>query len=161
MKRHNLQPCLAFLDLDDFKYVNDTFGHAAGDALLREAASRLSACARESDTVARLGGDEFLLILEDDNASGSQQREVGIRQIGKRILESFSMPFTIEGQVLNITPSLGFAIYPKDGKDSDSLMRHADVAMYRSKHDGKNTYCFYPPEMTAKEKLRGNVESQT
>ena len=159
-KRHNLQPCLAFLDLDNFKYVNDTFGHAAGDELLREASRRLSDCARESDTVARLGGDEFLLILEDDSSDKGQSRETGIRHIGERILESFSKPFLIEGQELNITPSLGFAIYPKDGENADDLMRHADVAMYRSKHEGKNTYCFYSPEMTAKAKMRMDVEVQ-
>lgn len=159
-KRHNLQPCLAFLDLDNFKYVNDTFGHAAGDDLLREAARRLSECARESDTVARLGGDEFLLILDDDSKTKDKQRETGIRHVGERIIESFSKPFVIDGNELNITPSLGFAIYPKDGDDSNKLMRHADVAMYRSKHDGKNTYCFYSPEMTAKAKMRLKVESE-
>ncbi len=157
-KRHNLQPCLAFLDLDNFKYINDTFGHAAGDELLREASRRLTECARESDTVARLGGDEFLLILEDDRTDKTQQRETGIRHIGERIIESFSKPFVIEGHELNVTASLGFAIYPKDGDDSNTLMRHADVAMYRSKNEGKNTFCFYSPEMSAKAIMRMNVE---
>ena len=157
-KRHNLQPCLAFLDLDNFKYINDTFGHAAGDELLQEVSKRLSDCARESDTVARLGGDEFLLILEDDNANDVQRREISIRQIGERILKSFSRPFVLDGHELNVTPSLGFAVYPKDGEDSDTLMRHADVAMYRSKHDGKNTYCFYSSDMTVKAKIRMDVE---
>jgi len=157
-KRHNLQPCLAFLDLDNFKYINDTFGHAAGDELLREASRRLTECARESDTVARLGGDEFLLILEDDRTDKDQQRETGIRHIGERIIENFSKPFIIEGHELNVTASLGFAIYPKDGDDSNKLMRHADVAMYRSKNEGKNTFCFYSPEMSAKAIMRMNVE---
>ncbi len=159
-KRHNLQPCLAFLDLDNFKYINDTFGHAAGDELLREAARRLTECARESDTVARLGGDEFLLILEDSGVGNGLQRETGIRHIGERILKSFAKPFVLEGKELNITASLGFAIYPKDGDDSNKLMRHADVAMYRSKRDGKNAYCFYSPEMTAKAQMRMSVETQ-
>jgi len=159
-KRNKIQPCLAFLDLDNFKYINDTFGHGAGDDLLREAAKRLSTCTRESDTVARLGGDEFLLILDDVNLQGSEQREMQIRLVGDRIIESFSKPFAIEGHELNITPSLGFAIYPKDGEDSNRLMRHADVAMYRSKHEGKNTYCFYSPEMTANTKKRMNVETE-
>lgn len=157
-RRHNLQPCLAFLDLDNFKYINDTFGHAAGDELLREASRRLAECARESDTVARLGGDEFLLILEDDRTDKTQQRETGIRHIGERIIESFSKPFVIEGHELSVTASLGFAIYPKDGDDSNTLMRHADVAMYRSKNEGKNTFCFYSPEMSAKAIMRMNVE---
>jgi len=158
-KRYNLKPSVAFLDLDNFKYINDTFGHAAGDDLLREAARRLSECARKSDTVARLGGDEFLLILDDDQTKGNHE-ESGIRHVAERIIDSFSKPFLIEGQELNITPSIGFAIYPKDGEDSNKLMRHADVAMYRSKNAGKNTYCFYSPEMTVQAKLRMNVEMQ-
>jgi diguanylate cyclase (GGDEF)-like protein len=158
-RRYKLKPCLAFLDLDNFKYINDTFGHDAGDELLREAAQRLSGCARESDTVARLGGDEFLLIL-DDNKVEDVQHEIDIRHIGDRIIKAFSKPFLIKGQDLNITPSLGFAVYPKDGDDSKKLMRHADVAMYRSKHDGKNTYRFYSPEMTVKAKMRITIESE-
>ena len=159
-KRHRLEPCLAFLDLDNFKYINDTFGHTAGDELLKEVARRLTVCARESDTVARLGGDEFLLILDDGNQVETDKREIGIRHIAERIIDSFSKPFLIEGNELSITPSLGFAMYPKDGDDSSTLMRHADEAMYRSKHDGKNTYCFYSSQMTVKAKRRMNIESQ-
>ena len=159
-KRRDLKPCLAFLDLDNFKYVNDTFGHAAGDELLKEVARRLSDCARESDTVSRLGGDEFLLILDDEHTVEHDKREVGVRHIGDRIIESFAKPFFIDGIELTVTPSLGFAIYPQDGDDSDTLMRHADTAMYRSKQEGKNAYCFYTPDMTAKAKMRMDVESQ-
>ena len=159
-KRHKLNPCVTFLDLDNFKYINDTFGHAAGDDLLRQAARRLSMCARGSDTVARLGGDEFLLILDDDDKSKGRQPELGVRNVAERIIESFAEPFVIEGQELSITTSIGFAIYPKDGEDSNELMRHADAAMYRSKNEGKNTYCFYSPEMTVQAKLRMNVEGQ-
>ena len=159
-KRHKLKPCVAFLDLDNFKYINDTFGHAAGDDLLREAARRLTSCARGSDTVARLGGDEFLLILDNDNNTKGHQPESGVRHVAERIIESFAKPFVIEDQELNITPSIGFAIYPKDGDDSNKLMRHADAAMYRSKNAGKNTYCFYSPEMTVQAKLRMKVEGQ-
>lgn len=159
-KRHNLNPSLAFIDLDNFKYVNDTFGHAVGDDLLREAADRLLECARGSDTVARLGGDEFLLILDDDESIKSSHDEMGVQHVAERIIKSFSKPFIIDGHELNITPSLGFAVYPKDGKDSDELMQHADAAMYRSKKEGKNTYCFYSPEMTAKAKKRMKVEKQ-
>jgi len=152
------------VDLDNFKYINDTFGHATGDDLLKEAAKRLSECARGSDTVARLGGDEFLLILDDDDKTNynktSHHPETGIRHVAERIIKSFAKPFVIEGQELNITPSIGFAIYPKDGEDSNKLMRHADAAMYRSKNDGKNTYCFYSPEMTVQAKMRMKVESQ-
>jgi diguanylate cyclase (GGDEF)-like protein len=158
-KRHSLQPAVAFLDLDNFKYVNDTLGHAAGDELLREASRRLVQCARASDTVARLGGDEFLLILGDE-VDSDKSRELGLRHVGERIIDSFSKSFVLDGHEVNITPSLGFAIYPKDGDDENKLMRHADAAMYRSKHDGKNTFCFYSPDMTVKAKMRMNVESQ-
>ncbi len=159
-KRHNLKPCVAFLDLDNFKYINDTFGHAAGDDLLKEAAKRLTDCARGSDTVARLGGDEFLLILDDDDKTKDHLPELGIRHVAERIINSFAKSFVINGQELNITTSIGFAVYPKDGEDCNKLMRHADAAMYRSKKDGKNTYCFYSPEMTVQAKLRMNVETQ-
>lgn len=159
-KRRNLKPCLAFLDLDNFKYINDTFGHAAGDELLKQVAKRLTDCARESDTVSRLGGDEFLLILDDEHTVDHDKREIGVRHIGDRIIDSFSQPFYIDGVELMVTPSLGFAIYPQDGDDSKSLMRHADTAMYRSKQEGKNAYCFYTPDMTAKAKMRMDVETQ-
>ena len=159
-KRQKLRPCVAFVDLDNFKYVNDTLGHAAGDELLREASRRLLSCARQSDTVARLGGDEFLLILDDEGNERFNERELAIRHVGDRILESFAQPFVLEGQDVRITPSIGFAIYPEDGEDGNILMRHADVSMYRSKNEGKNLYCFYSPDMTANAKMRLNVESQ-
>ncbi|HHO59753.1 MAG TPA: EAL domain-containing response regulator, partial [Thiotrichales bacterium] len=159
-RRQNLHPGVVFLDLDNFKFVNDTLGHAAGDELLKEAAIRLIACTRESDTVARLGGDEFLLILDDIDNTSLNPRELDLKRIGERIIEQFAKPFFIEGQEINISPSIGFAIYPKDGEDDASLMRHADAAMYRSKNDGKNTFCFYSPEMTAKAQMRMKVEAQ-
>ena len=159
-KRHNQSPCVAFLDLDNFKHVNDTLGHAAGDGLLREAARRLSACARKSDTVARLGGDEFLLILEDSDERSRDSRELDLQRVAERILDSFARPFVLDGSEVSVSPSIGFAIYPRDGEDGDELMRHADAAMYRAKNEGKNTYCCYSPEMTAKAKRRMQVESQ-
>lgn len=159
-KRQGLNPGVAFLDLDNFKYINDTMGHAAGDELLVEAARRLSACARKSDTVARLGGDEFLLILEDSDKEPCESRELDLRHVGERIIRSFSEPFVLDGNEVNVTPSLGFAIFPRDGESGDDLMRHADAAMYRSKNDGKNTYCFYSADMTVKAKMRMCVESQ-
>ncbi len=158
-KRINSTPCLAFLDLDNFKYVNDTMGHAAGDELLREAARRLQACVRESDTVARLGGDEFLLILEDQMTT-REPHEVGIQRLGVRIIKSFAAPFVLKGHEISISPSMGFAFYPKDGSDGDRLMCNADAAMYRSKHEGKNTFSFYSAEMTDKAKTHLDVESR-
>ncbi len=159
-KREKLKPSVVFVDLDNFKYVNDTLGHAAGDDLLKEAAIRLIDCVRESDTVARLGGDEFLLILDDINNQSGNPRELDLKIIGERIIRRFSRSFLLEGQEVNISPSIGFAVYPKDGKDEVALMRHADAAMYRAKNNGKNTFCFYSPEMTAQAKLRMDVETQ-
>ncbi len=159
-KREELKPGVVFIDLDNFKFVNDTIGHSAGDDLLKEAAVRLLDCTRESDTVARLGGDEFLLILEDINNVSESPREIDLRIVGERIIEKFSKSFLIEGQEVNVSTSIGFAVYPKDGMDGASLMRHADAAMYRSKHDGKNTFCFFSPEMTAKAQMRMRIEAQ-
>ncbi len=159
-KREKLKPGVVFIDLDNFKFVNDTIGHSAGDDLLKEAAVRLLDCTRESDTVARLGGDEFLIILEDINNASESPREIDLRIVGERIIEKFSKSFLIEGQEVNVSTSIGFAVYPKDGMDGTSLMRHADAAMYRSKHDGKNTFCFFSPEMTAKAQMRMKIEAQ-
>ena len=159
-RRRKLNPCVAFIDLDNFKAVNDTLGHAAGDELLSEAARRLSACARRSDTVARLGGDEFLLILEDSDEQARESRQRDLKCVGDRIIERFSRPFLLDGNKVTVSPSIGFAIYPSDGKDGDELMRHADAAMYRAKNQGKNTCCFYTPEMSASEKMKSTVESK-
>ncbi len=159
-KREGLKPSVVFIDLDNFKFVNDTMGHAAGDELLKDAALRLMDCTRESDTVARLGGDEFLLILNDINNQSTSPREIDLKIVGERIIENFSKSFLIEGQEVNITTSIGFSVYPKDGVDGESLMRHADSAMYRSKNEGKNTFCFFSPEMTAKAQMRMKIEAQ-
>ncbi len=159
-KRQGLKPSIVFIDLDNFKYVNDTLGHAAGDELLKEAASRLSKCTRESDTVARLGGDEFLLIIDEIDNSSKNPRELDLKIIGERIIEEYAKPFFLEGQEVNVSPSIGFAIYPKDGDDSETLMKNADAAMYRSKNEGKNTFCFYSPDMTDKAKQRIEMESK-
>ncbi len=100
------------------------------------------------------------MILEGSDNESGQPNECGVQLVGERIIASFSRPFIIDGNEVKVTPSLGFAIYPKDGEDGNQLMRHADAAMYRSKHEGKNTYCFYSPEITAKAKMRMHVESQ-
>ena len=159
-KRQGLNPAVAFLDLDNFKQVNDTLGHAAGDELLKQAATRLAACARRSDTVARLGGDEFLLILDHGDKEPSRSRETDIKRFGERVINSFSRPFVLGGAEVAVTPSLGFAIYPKDGQDLDALMRSADTAMYRSKKEGRNSYRFYSSEMSDSARMRAAVESR-
>jgi diguanylate cyclase (GGDEF)-like protein/PAS domain S-box-containing protein len=123
---------LLFLDLDDFKHVNDTLGHAMGDLLLQRVAQRLLECVRGSDTVARLGGDEFVVLLESGHA-----REHATA-VAEKILAAFGPPFDVEGLRLNIQPSIGVAIYPEHGAEEHHLLGHADDAMYRSKKSGGN-----------------------
>jgi len=122
------------LDLDRFKAVNDTMGHSAGDELLKMVSIRLSCTLRTSDTVARIGGDEFVLLLQD------MHNLEDATSIADKIVEAFKGPFVIEGHYLNISTSIGMAIYPDDGKDLDILMRKSDAAMYHSKKEGGNRY---------------------
>ncbi|AFC32751.1 diguanylate cyclase domain-containing protein [Paenibacillus mucilaginosus 3016] len=131
-KRYHHKLAVLYLDMDDFKQVNDSFGHAAGDELLILAASRLSHSIREPDTVCRLGGDEFVLLL--------QQFEIkeDILKIGRRIGDALSQPFDIGGRGIRISSSIGASFYPDDGKDLDTLLKCADAAMYASKQRGKN-----------------------
>lgn len=132
---------LLYLDLDRFKTLNDTLGHAAGDVLLRAAGTRLTECVRAHDTVARLGGDEFALILAD--LAQAEHAEMVIAKIFK----AFERPFTVERRQLFVSTSIGIAAYPRDGATPELLLKHADIAMYRAKAAGKNTYRFYLPAM--------------
>lgn len=132
---------LMFIDLDNFKWVNDTLGHAAGDMLLKEVARRLESCIRASDTLARLGGDEFMLILPRiDNGQGTELAAV-------KILAKLAQPFLIEGHEINISGSIGITVFPQDASEVDILIKNADVAMYRAKDRGRNGYQFFTPEM--------------
>jgi len=131
-----------FLDLDHFKHVNDSLGHRVGDALLVQIAKRLRAVVREKDTVCRLGGDEFILLLPGANAKGAAR-------VAGKLLEASRQPYQIEHHELTMAPSMGIAVYPEDGTDFDSLSQSADVAMYRAKQGGRNTYRFFTPEMQA------------
>ncbi|MDP5238049.1 diguanylate cyclase [Uliginosibacterium sp. 31-16] len=128
---------LLFLDLDQFKAVNDTLGHSAGDLLLREVSSRLRQCVREVDTVARLGGDEFTLILEQISTPENAVT------VAAKIIEALTAPFLLGGQEARVSPSIGIAIYPLDGDNADRLIKHADSAMYRAKEAGGNGYRFF------------------
>ncbi|MNN19909.1 Cyclic di-GMP phosphodiesterase Gmr [compost metagenome] len=128
---------MLFLDLDRFKPVNDTFGHAVGDRLLQAVAQRLSDGLRSSDTVARLGGDEFLLILED--VAGAE----AAGQLADNLLAALQEPFRIDGHDLQIGASIGIALYPDDGEDAAHLARSADTAMYQAKEAGRNRYAFH------------------
>ena len=138
--RENWNFSLLFLDLDDFKIVNDSLGHHYGDALLRQVAARLEGSLREVDTAGRLGGDEFVVILSNTNGDGAAN-------VAQKILNTFQEPFNIDGQVLGIQTSIGISIYPQNGRDSNILTRHADIAMYHAKSVGRGQYCFFDFKM--------------
>jgi len=139
-KRYKRRIAVMFLDLDGFKQVNDTFGHGVGDELLKYVAQKLRASVREGDTVARLGGDEFTIlltqVLRDDDAL----------KVANKIISLFKEPVEINGKMLKIGTSIGIAVYPRDGNDPDTLVKHADEAMYRAKQGGKNRLEMYRKE---------------
>jgi diguanylate cyclase (GGDEF)-like protein/PAS domain S-box-containing protein len=143
---------LLYLDLDRFKYVNDTLGHDAGDELLVQVAARLRANTRADDTVARLGGDEFMVLLPGRNREQAAQ-------VAQRILEQIERPFSLRGRVIHLGVSIGIAGYPEDGATVDDLMRYADIAMYRAKDDG-NTYALYDVSLSAYAQTRMQIESE-
>lgn len=142
-----------FLDLDNFKHINDTLGHDAGDNLLVEAARRVSSCLRGTSTVARLGGDEFLVVLP-----GLADMEASI-QVAQRILSTFQPPYILNGQEVFVTTSIGIAIFPNDSDNSGTLLQHADAAMYQAKNKGKSAYAVFKPEMTEVSHERLQMES--
>ena len=137
-QRSNKQLAVLFLDLDHFKNINDTLGHSIGDALLMQLAIRLKSVVREQDTVSRQGGDEFILVLPDADADGAAH-------VAEKLLRAVADPYQIEQHELNVTSSIGVAIYPDDGEDFESLYKSVDVAMYRAKQDGRNNYRFFTP----------------
>lgn len=139
-KRNNLTLTVMFLDLDHFKDINDTLGHSVGDNLLLEVSKRFQAILREEDTVARFGGDEFIILLPNIEMSGAAQ-------VAQKLLNIFQKPFQINGYELSISTSIGIALYPNDGDDFETLYKNADTAMYRAKHEGRNTFCFFTEEM--------------
>ncbi|PIG93947.1 EAL domain-containing protein [Gloeocapsopsis sp. IPPAS B-1203] len=135
---------VAFLDLDRFKTINDTLGHAVGDALLQSVAQRLLGCLREGDTIARWGGDEFTLLLPRISCPEEAAK------LAQRILSSFKTPFRIGDRELHITTSIGIALAPYDGEDTETLLKNADTTMYRAKQQGKDNFQLYAPEMNKK-----------
>jgi len=143
-----------FIDLDHFKSVNDTLGHNAGDELLLEMSRRLRNCVREDDTVARLGGDEFTIILSE------LRHPEDAAQVAQKILEAVQVPLSVAGTPLEISASIGIAIYPADGGDAESLLRSADNAMYRAKESGRNTYQLCTEEMKTRAVQRLTMEAK-
>lgn len=141
-QRQQSMLALLFLDLDNFKRINDSLGHTVGDLLLKEVAVRLKHCVRERDTVARHGGDEFIVLLE-----GVEQAEDAVHA-ARRITEAIAPPFVFQEHELYLSASIGIAYYPEDGADHETLIRNADTAMYRAKEEGRNTYQIFTPSMS-------------
>ncbi|WP_157604118.1 EAL domain-containing protein [Rhizobacter sp. Root1221] len=150
-QRHDWRVDVMFLNLDRFKMVNDTLGHAMGDALLAQAAQRLKACARASDTVGRLGGDEFAIVLPkpDDAAT-----------VAKRVMAALAEPFELAGQAVHVSASIGIGVFPNDGHDADTLLKNAGTAMNQAKQRGRNHHVFYLPQMNDQAGERLRLENQ-
>ncbi len=140
-ERNRSRLAVFFLDLDRFKNINDTFGHDEGDTVLRNISQRFKDCLRESDIVARVGGDEFILLIDQF----SDPRDLG--DIADKLLQEASNPFELRGQECQLSASIGIATFPDDGRDAPTLMKNADIAMYRAKNKGKDNYQFYASEM--------------
>jgi diguanylate cyclase (GGDEF)-like protein/PAS domain S-box-containing protein len=152
-KRLKHQMAVLFLDLDRFKLINDSLGHAVGDKLLQEMAVRLGACVRESDTIARLGGDEFTAILSEISSPDDAEK------VARKIIKSLARPVLIDGQELFITTSLGISCYPRDGEAPEELIKKADLAMYHAKAQGRNNFQHYDPVMDLDSDRRLAMES--
>ena len=152
-RRQNRPFAILFLDLDRFKHINDSLGHAIGDQLLQSVSKRLLSSVRGSDTVSRQGGDEFLILLSEiahpEDAATS----------AKKILRSLNASHCVGGQDLNIDGSVGISIYPEDGADAETLIKNADTAMYYAKENGRNNFQFFKREMNLKAVERQSLES--
>jgi diguanylate cyclase (GGDEF)-like protein len=142
-RRHRTMAALVFLDLDNFKNVNDSLGHPRGDELLRTVGDRLSQVVRDSDTVCRQGGDEFLILLGDVRDSSD------VAEIGVKLLEQLAAPFLLDGLEVSTSGSIGIAMYPDDGADFDELLKKADIAMYGAKDAGRNAIRFFADDMSS------------
>ena len=153
--RHNSsQLAVLFMDLDNFKEINDSLGHGVGDQVLVEVARRMGSSMRRSDTLSRFGGDEFCIVIEGITEIHE------IEKIIAKYRQEMHDPFMIDNNVFHVAFSTGIALFPDDGTDSDELLSHADAAMYKAKHDGRNTYRFYDEEMTKKAYERVFIESE-
>jgi diguanylate cyclase (GGDEF)-like protein len=136
-RRHGNKVALLFLDLDHFKPVNDSLGHAIGDKLLQSVAQRLTTCVRTSDTICRLGGDEFVVLLSE-----IEQVDAAIR-CAEKVLAAVAVPHLIAGHEVHITLSIGISVCPDDGRDAETMLKNADTAMYHAKKMGRDNYQFF------------------
>ena len=156
--RHRLRGALLFIDLDNFKTLNDTLGHDVGDVLLQQVAGRLGTCVREADTVARLGGDEFVVVLDDlseDALDAASQAEA----IGKKILATLNAPYQLAGRLHRSSPSIGITLMGESDQSVDDLLKQADLAMYQAKAAGRNTLRFFDVAMQSEVDSRVAMES--
>lgn len=153
-QRHSKKIALLYMDLDHFKHINDSLGHAVGDELLKLIAKRLETCVRDSDTVCRQGGDEFVILLNE-----VEQRHDAVF-LAEKIIEAMALPFLVGGSQLTVTFSIGISIYPDDGKDLETVARKADVAMYQAKGKGRNAYEIFIEDMDIRALARRSVEQQ-
>ena len=143
-----------FLDLDRFKNVNDTLGHAVGDKLLQEVARRFTACLRKSDTLARLGGDEFAVLLVQ------VKHLEDVAEVARKLIDAMAQPIQVDGYSLHLTTSVGISLYPEDGTEADTIVKNADTAMYRSKDQGRNQATFFAADMNARAVRRMALETR-
>ena len=150
---HGWQVAVMFIDLDHFKNVNDTLGHAFGDELLVQFSERLIQCVRVRDTIGRLGGDEFALILV------MQHGQKSAILVANKIREALNPPFILKGHEVTVTASIGITVYPEDATDAETLIKYADTAMYRAKHVGRDTYRFFTPQMNTEVLARLEMET--
>ncbi|HEY0846966.1 MAG TPA: EAL domain-containing protein [Noviherbaspirillum sp.] len=153
-QRYGHYAVVGFMDLDNFKFINDSLGHNIGDELLKRVAERLVSCMRGQDTIARYGGDEFAFVLTD------QKDEAHAAALMDRILKTIDRPFDVEGHRFFVSCSIGLSFYPRDGQDADTLLKNADAAMYRAKERGRNNFQFYTPAMNQRVRERLSLESR-
>ena len=153
-QRNGKRVALMYLDLDHFKHINDSLGHAIGDQLLQSAARRLQACVRLTDTVSRQGGDEFVVLLS------AVEAEQDAALTAEKMIKSMAEPHLIAGHSLHVALSIGISLYPDDGKDLDSVVRNADTAMYQAKRNGRNNYQRFTPDMNARALARHSIEAE-
>ena len=156
--RSGAEGALLFIDLDNFKDLNDTLGHDKGDLLLKLVAERLNACVREGDTVARLGGDEFVMMIEG-LSNIPEEAAAQSKLIGEKILKALNQPYPLANREHHSTPSIGVTLFSDQSNNIDELLKRADLAMYKAKQAGRNTLCFFDPGMQAAVAARTAMES--